>query len=193
MKHLKLYEDFNSSDILEDIKWIMIEISEDINLIGNLSGDDIFLYEIEDYKKIDLVVANKRLQDIGYRLLNCAKNSFLIIKEELLDVDELDGVHYIGSIKLLGDKVQHITDQGYDFDFIIKEIEIKDVENIILKCHIKDGKFTNIYSGQILNLLDALNDQEIGDEVKSELDDTLLCFLVGKESEIIDYISIEFC
>ena len=75
MKYLKLYENFNSNieDLLEDIKWIMVEVAESHNLLGN-EKDFCMLYEISNMpSQEDLESAKGRLDDLGYSIVYIGK------------------------------------------------------------------------------------------------------------------------
>lgn len=75
MKYLKLYENFNSNIeyLLEDIKWIMVEMVESHNLLGN-EKDDCMLYEISNMpSQEDLESAKGRLEDLGYSIVYIGK------------------------------------------------------------------------------------------------------------------------
>jgi hypothetical protein len=95
MKYLKLYEDFNSSDILEDIKWIMIEVSEDSKLISSELDDDLLFYNLNtDCSDEDLRVAKLRLNDLDYKIVYFDKNycwivNIDILSDEFKDSDEI--------------------------------------------------------------------------------------------------------
>lgn len=95
MKYLKLYEDFNSSDILEDIKWIMIEVSEDAKLISSELDDDLLFYNLNtDCSEEDLRVAKLRLNDLDYKIVYFDKNycwivNINILSDEFKDSDEV--------------------------------------------------------------------------------------------------------
>jgi hypothetical protein len=68
MKYLKLYENFNNNieDIIEDIKWIMVEMVETHKFLGH-EKDDCFLYEISNMPtKEDLDSAKGRLEDLEF-------------------------------------------------------------------------------------------------------------------------------
>jgi hypothetical protein len=76
MKYLKLYENFNNNieDTLEDIKWIMIEMTESHQLFRH-EKDDCFLYVISNMpSEEDLESAKGRLEDIGYDLVYVGKH-----------------------------------------------------------------------------------------------------------------------
>jgi hypothetical protein len=76
MKYLKLYENFNNNieDTLEDIKWIMIEMTESHQLFRH-EKDDCFLYQISNMpSEEDLESAKGRLEDIGYELVYVGKH-----------------------------------------------------------------------------------------------------------------------
>jgi hypothetical protein len=75
MKYLKLYENFNNNieDLIEDIKWIMIEMTESHKLFGH-EKDYCMLYEVSNMpSEEDLESAVGRLQDIGYELVYIGK------------------------------------------------------------------------------------------------------------------------
>lgn len=92
MKYLKLYENFNNNieDLIEDIKWIMIEMTESQKLFGH-EKDDCFLYEISNMpSEEDLESAKGRLEDLGYSIVYIGKRIALskigicwIVKSEL--------------------------------------------------------------------------------------------------------------
>ena len=259
MKYLKLYEDFNQNknDILEDIKWIMIEVSEYAKLMGYALDGDLVTYDIPNYDETDLKVANKRLYDIGYTLLNyVVGGQCLIINKDLIDLSKfdndvsdedeipfpvLDGVefsniqkelllkHFEKTPNLIGvdpnvfllssnecynylsdflgkegisknlhklvDKKYHIRDGGYDFDFTLENIE-KDGDEFILKVYIFDeGTVEIIHSGDVMNIIDAITDKEIGWEIKSEMEESIVKFLhryVGNNNNDIATIEIGY-
>ena len=71
MKYLKLYESFNNN--IEDLKWIMIEMTENQKLFGH-EKDDCFLYEISNMpSEEDLESAKGRLEDLGYNIVYIGK------------------------------------------------------------------------------------------------------------------------
>lgn len=75
MKYLKLYENFNGNieDLIEDIKWIMIEMTETHKLFGH-EKDDCFLYEVSNMpSEEDLESAKGRLEDLGYSIVYIGK------------------------------------------------------------------------------------------------------------------------
>lgn len=80
----KLYENFNNNieDLLEDIKWIMIEMTESHKLFGH-EKDDCFLYEVSNMpSEEDLESAKGRLEDLGYNIVYIGK---------IIDSHELHG------------------------------------------------------------------------------------------------------
>jgi len=251
MKYLKLYEDFNNQDdILEDIKWIMIEVSEDIKLAGYAIDGNLVTYNLGNHNEEDLKVANKRLYDIGYTLLNyIVGGKCLIINKDLLDLSkfdndvdeipfpELDAVdfsniqkelllkHFEKTPNLIGvdtnvfllstnecynylseflgkdgiskklhellDKKYHIRDGGYDFDFTLENIE-KDGDEFILKVYIFDkGTVEIIHSGDVMNIIDAITDKEIGWEIKMEMEESIVKFLYRYVGNIDEIVTIE--
>jgi hypothetical protein len=247
MKYLKLYEDFNNQDdILEDIKWIMIEVGEDAKLIGYVLDGDLVTYKLSDYNVDDLRVANKRLQDIGYTLLTHDKdykNICLIINTKLMDLSKyyddyilktsvLDEIRkkllfkyfektpnlfnidtsifmlpieecydYLSEFlgkdgisknlhEIVGNEY-HITDGGYDYDFTLENIE-QDGDEFRLKVYIFDeGIVEIIYSGDEMNIIDAITDKEIGWEIKGEMEYSIIRFLRKFVGDISDFTTIE--
>ena len=98
MKYLKLYEDFNQNninDILEDIKWIMIEVSEDSKLLSSELDGDLLFYNLNtDCSEEDLRVAKLRLNDLDYKIVYFDKNycwivNINILSDEFKDSDEV--------------------------------------------------------------------------------------------------------
>jgi hypothetical protein len=75
MKYLKLYENFNNNieDLLEDLKWIMIEMTETHKLFGH-EKDYCMLYEVSNIpSEDDIESAMGRLEDIGYSIVYIGK------------------------------------------------------------------------------------------------------------------------
>lgn len=250
MKYLKLYENFNQNninDILEDIKWIMIEVSEDVELIGYALDGDLVSYSLSDYDVDDLKVANKRLQDIGYTLLtrnkDLYKSTCLIINTKLMDLSEyydnyilkpssLDDIRkellfkhfektpnllnidtsifmlsieecydYLseflgkdGVLKALNGlvgKKYHISDGGYNYDFKLEYMK-QDGDEFRLNMYIyQDGEVEIIGDGNIINIIDAMDDEEIGWEIKMEMKDCIIIFLKKFVGDISDSATIE--
>lgn len=96
MKYIKLFENFNQSD-LEDIKWILIDLDNDPKLINNELGGKVLLYSIPgDYSdNTNLWVskfetAKKRLHDIGYTLVTDINDAYLMDKILIIDSDYLE-------------------------------------------------------------------------------------------------------
>ena len=106
MKYLKLYEDFNNQDdILEDIKWIMIEVSEDAKLISSELDGDLLFYSLDtECSEEDLRVAKLRLSDLNYKIVYFNNNycwivNIDILSDEFKDLDEI--VFKTGQLKNL--------------------------------------------------------------------------------------------
>jgi hypothetical protein len=259
MKYLKLYEDFNNQDdILEDIKWIMIEVSVDVRLVRHILDGNLVTYQLSNnYNEDDLRVANKRLNDIGYTLftLNNDNNNVsntllntgcLIVNTKLIDLSKFydtkkeeyyfyinrddfydikkkllfkylektpnlvdvnsytflltvseaydylydflgnDGVSK--NLHEIVDNKYHISDGGYDYDFTLESIE-KDGDEFRLKVYIfDDGEVEIIHSGDVMDIIDAITDEEIGWEIKMEMEDSIVAFLhryIGDADHII--------
>lgn len=257
MRYLKLYEDFNQNDInniLEDIKWIMIEVSEDAKLMGYELDGDLVNYKLGNNNEDDLKVANKRLYEIGYTLLNYVVNDkCLIINKDLIDLSKFDNyvndedeipfpvldavefsdiqkqllfkhfektpnLHNIdtsifmlsmeecydylseflgkdGILKVLNGlvgKKHHVDYGGYDYDFTLKEIEYENDGSFNLKCFVhNDGEVEIIGDGNIINIVDAMNDDHIGWEIKGEMEESIVSFLHKLVGDIDQDVSIE--
>ena len=76
MKYLKLYENFNNNieDILEDIKWVLVEMVESHKLFRH-EKDYCMLYTISNMPSDeDLESAKGRLEDIGYEIVYVGKH-----------------------------------------------------------------------------------------------------------------------
>jgi hypothetical protein len=106
MKYLKLYEDFNNQDdILEDIKWIMIEVSEDAKLISSELDGDLLFYSLDtECSEEDLRVSKLRLSDLNYKIVYFNNNycwivNIDILSDEFKDLDEI--VFKTGQLKNL--------------------------------------------------------------------------------------------
>ena len=251
MKYLKLYEDFNNQDdILEDIKWIMIEVNDHAKLSSSVLDGDLIKYYISDYNLDDLRVANKRLQDIGYTLITCSEVKYkefcLIVNTKLIDLskyynDFVLNVNEFGDIKkklllkhfektpnLVGvdpfdffltaseayvylydflgkdgvlkvlysmvskDKRYHINNYGgYDFEFKL-HIE-EDGDEIKLNCFIfNDGEVEIIHSGEVINIIDAMKDDEIGWEITGEMEEAIIDFFHRYVGDIDSIVTVRF-
>ena len=249
MKYLKLYEDFNNQDdILEDIKWIMIEVNDHAKLSSSSLDGDLIKYYISDYNLDDLKVANKRLQDIGYTLITCSdvkyKEFCLIVNIKLIDLskyynDFVLNVNEFGDIKkklllkhfertpnLVGvdpfdfflyeteandylydflgkdgvlkvlysmvgkDNKYHISYGGYDFDFKLHVEE--DGDEIELNCFIIDDGQVETADYGILNIIDAMKDDEIGWEVTCEMEDAIIDFFHRYVGDVDSNATIKF-
>jgi hypothetical protein len=243
MKYLKLYESFNSNieDLLEDIKWIMIEMTESHQLFRH-EKDDCFLYQVSNIpSEEDLESAKGRLEDIGYDLVYVGKhvdNNMIcwIVKSEFceeynpiitmktmednpviediqknillkmwkeepsIDNNRLSALNiftyqqmkkvselfreYLGPKtkqivdSILGKKEHHISIGGYNFDIVIESYDI-DSNDISIICKVLPGGTVSIImdDGRTLDIEDAVNDEEIGWEIKGEINDCIIDFL----------------
>jgi hypothetical protein len=103
MKYLKLFENFNSEDDLEEIKWILVELDNNPELLRNELDGNFLLYKLknnglnENYSDEELETAKKRLLDIGYKLshINYGRSDgdiFVIIKSEHFDDVSIRGI-----------------------------------------------------------------------------------------------------
>ena len=262
MKYLKLYENFNNNieDLIEDIKWIMIEMTESQKLFGH-EKDDCFLYEISNMpSEEDLESAKGRLEDLGYSIVYIGnptpghlqgKTICWVVKSELckeysplpiiingkfaeleentiiediqknillkmwkeepvLDKTRLPMLcvfnsnqeyntsaffrEYLGekAIPIIDsilkkNKEHHILLDGYDFFITIEEYTIEsDIRYskhmyLVIKCKIlPGGKVSIMDDGRTLDLEDAVNDEEIGWEIKGEISDCIVNYFYNK-------------
>ena len=83
MKYLQLFENFDSSDIIDDINMILLELSNSSSFLIQSSienfGKSILIYDLDikedKYDADDAETANFRLKDIGYRILQISRTS----------------------------------------------------------------------------------------------------------------------
>ena len=262
MKYLKLYENFNNNieDIIEDIKWIMVEMVETHKFLGH-EKDDCFLYEVSNVpSEEDLESAKGRLEDLGYSIVYIGnptpghlqgKTICWVVKSELckeysplpiiingkfaeleentiiediqknillkmwkeepvLDKTRLPMLcvfnsnqeyntsaffrEYLGekAIPIIDsilkkNKEHHILLDGYDFFITIEEYTIEsDIRYskhmyLVIKCKIlPGGKVSIMDDGRTLDLEDAVNDEEIGWEIKGEISDCIVNYFYNK-------------
>ena len=257
MKYLKLYENFNNNieDLLEDIKWIMIEMTESHQLFRH-EKDDCFLYQVSNIpSEEDLESAKGRLEDLGYSIVyignppyydslgnptpghlqgkticwvvkselckeysplpiiingkfaeleentiieDIQKNILLkmwkeepVINNERLQTLCIFNYHQVKKVSewfreylgpkanqiidsILRNKEHHISDGGYNFDIAIESYDIQESnDDINIRCNILPGGEVSIIDGRTLNLEDAVNDEEIGWEIKGEIRDCI--------------------
>lgn len=68
MKYIKLFENFdNIEDVLEDIKWILVELDDNPELLRNELNGSLLFYKVDhDYTVEENRIAKLRLNDIGY-------------------------------------------------------------------------------------------------------------------------------
>ncbi len=133
MKYLKLFENFNSNteDDLEDIKWILVELDNNPELLRNELNGNFLLYKLknnglnENYSDEELETAKKRLLDIGYKLshINYGRSDgdiFVIIKSEHFDEVSIRGIliqflkEKFGKLKKVDDNraINYVDDNG---------------------------------------------------------------------------------
>jgi hypothetical protein len=77
---------------------------------------------------------------------------------------------------ILRNKEHHISDGGYDFDITIESYDIQESnDDINIRCKILPGGEVSIImdDGRTLDLEDAVNDEEIGWEIKGEINDCI--------------------
>ena len=77
---------------------------------------------------------------------------------------------------ILRNKEHHISSGGYDFDIVIESYDLQESnDDINIRCKILPGGEVSIImgDGRTLDLEDAVNDEEIGWEIKGEINDCI--------------------
>ena len=133
MIYLKIFEEFGNNDIedlLEDFKWILIELV-DSNKLFSHEKDYCFLYEVSNIpKKEDIESAKGRLEDLGYELIYIGdpaiangelqgKKICWIVKSEF----------YNGDTSILPQGVHRYAPKYFEYNEVIEDVQ----KNIMLK------------------------------------------------------------
>lgn len=126
MKYIKLFENFdNIEDVLEDIKWILVELDNNPELLRNELNGNLLFYKVNnDYTAEENRTAEFRLNDIGYEILtwrlpdtNYVK---VIIKSDYFKEKTIKGVclqwlnEKFGNLKKVDDNraINYVDDNG---------------------------------------------------------------------------------
>ena len=142
MKYLKLFENFNQDD-LEDIKWILVELDNNPELILNELDGNILFYNIEhDYTMSDLKAAEGRLNDIGYEILTDTDHGMILIKSDYFKTKTIKGV----SLQWLNEKFGNLKE--VDDNRIINYVD--DNGNVIIRYYKQTDKGDNFLINQDL-------------------------------------------
>jgi hypothetical protein len=172
MKYLKLYEDFNNNieDTLEDIKWVMVEMTESHKLFGH-EKDYCMLYEISNMpSEEDLESAVGRLQDIGYELVYIGKPA--------IGARDLQGktICWIVKSEFCEEYDHIITMKNLENNSVIEELQ----NNILLKMWKEDPVLDNdrlqklcIFNYQQIQKVDKWFREYLGSKAKQIIDSIL--------------------
>jgi hypothetical protein len=154
MKHIKLFENFKE-DIVEDIKFILLDIETDNITLVESYKDNMFVFDLHS-NNIDVSeTANLRLKELGY---------FIFRTDETKD-----------------NKTTHLLIISYDFLNLLQKENIQTIEDITdwevwkLSDNVRHGKINYTKNGEwvFYSILDGkksrLQDDEV--EVYSNIDD----------------------
>ena len=129
MKYLKLFENFNNKDILDDIEEILTGLnppstgSSKPKLLRNELNGNLLFYKVEHkYSKDDLNTSILRLKDLGYYILHHSINGPILFKSDYFKDKTIKGVclqwlnEKFGKGKLKIDKdpkaINYVNDNG---------------------------------------------------------------------------------
>jgi hypothetical protein len=172
MKYLKLYENFNNNieDTLEDIKWVMVEMTESHKLFGH-EKDYCMLYEVSNMpSEEDLESAVGRLQDIGYELVYIGKPA--------IGARDLQGktICWIVKSEFCEEYDHIITMKNLENNSVIEELQ----NNILLKMWKEDPVLDNdrlqklcIFNYQQIQKVADLFREYLGPNAKKIIDSIL--------------------
>lgn len=122
MKYLKLFENFdNIEDVLEDIKWILVELDDNPELLRNELNGNLLFYKVNhDYTTEDNITAERRLNDIDYEILKDTNYGMVLIKSDYFKDKTIKGVclqwlnEKFGKLKIVDDNkaINYVDDNG---------------------------------------------------------------------------------
>lgn len=126
MKYIKLFENFdNIEDVLEDIKWILVELDDNPELLRNELNGNLLFYKVNnDYTAEENRTAEFRLNDIGYEFLTWrlpdTNHGKVIIKSDYFKEKTIKGVclqwlnEKFGNLKEVDDNraINYVDDNG---------------------------------------------------------------------------------
>ena len=148
MKYLKLFENFNNEDILDDIEEILTGLnppstgSSKPELLRNELNGNLLFYKVEhNYSKDDLNTSILRLKDLGYYILHHSINGPILFKSDYFKDKTIKGVclqwlnEKFGKGKL--EIVEKIIDKKEAIDYVDDNGEIiirfyKDKDNFLI-------------------------------------------------------------
>jgi hypothetical protein len=163
MKYLKLFENFNSNieDDLEDIKWILVELDDNPELLRNELDGNLLIYKVDhDYTVEENRTAEFRLNDLGYEILVNTFFGFSIIKSDYFKDKSIKRValqwlnEKFGNLKIVNDdnsvfsrsSINYVDDNG---EIIIKFYKHRDKDdNYLIN---KDLVWSIFNQGFVLN------------------------------------------
>ena len=150
MKYLKLFENFNNEDILDDIEEILTGLnppstgSSKPELLRNELNGNLLFYKVEhNYSKDDLNTSILRLKDLGYYILHHSINGPILIKSDYFKEKTIKGVclqwlnEKFGKLKIVNDdnsvfsrsSINYVDDNG---EIIIKFYKHRDKDDNFL-------------------------------------------------------------
>ena len=141
MKYIKLFENFdNIEDVLEDIKWILVELDDNPELLRNELNCNLLFYKVEpDYTVEENRTAEFRLNDIGYETLTYTNHGMVLIKSDYFKdktikevcLQWLNEKFGKGKLKIVDDnrKINYVDDNG---NIIIMYYKEKDKDDNFL-------------------------------------------------------------
>jgi hypothetical protein len=140
MKYLKLFENFNSEDDLEDIKWILVELDDNPKLLINELDGNLLIYKVDhNYTVEENRTAEFRLNDLGYEILTYTDRGLIIIKSNYFEDKTINNIF----IKLLNEKFGGMVDvPGKNPEFILYK---HNDDNIMLY----NKKYETLYLGSV--------------------------------------------
>ena len=143
MKYIKLFENFNNEeDILEDIKWILVEIDNNPELLRNEINGNLLFYKVDNnYSNEDLNTVVSRLEDIGYEISTYTHYGMVLIKSDYFKDKTIKGVclqwlnEKFGKLKIVDDNIarkeaiDYVDDNG---EIIIRFYKQRDKDDNFL-------------------------------------------------------------
>ena len=123
MKYIKLFENFSDlEDVLEDIKWILVELDDNPELLRNELNGNLLFYKVDpDYTVEENRIVEFRLNDLGYEILTYPEeDEIVIIKSDYFKDKTIEGVclqwlnEKFGNLKEVDDNraINYVDDNG---------------------------------------------------------------------------------
>ena len=150
MKYLKLFENFNNEDILDDIEEILTGLnppstgSSKPKLLRNELNENLLFYKVDNnYTPEDYKTAIERLEDLGYYILHHSINGPILFKSDYFKDKTIKGVclqwlnEKFGKLKIVDDdnsvfsrsSINYFDDNG---EIIIKFYKHRDKDDNFL-------------------------------------------------------------